>query len=130
MKPSPVPAALLALLVLAWIPLTALWPLLPRSASLYRVLDLADRATLLASAIFLAVEAVRGEGRARVVAGATAVLAGVLPPARTLRDRLRASPFGSMVAFVVALVLFPRVVAPLVFSLLSILLGLLYDFAP
>ena len=58
------------------------------------------------------------------------VLAGVLPPARTLRDRLRASPFGSMVAFVVALVLFPRVVAPLVFSLLSILLGLLYDFAP
>ena len=76
MKPSPVPAALLALLVLAWIPLTALWPLLPRSASLYRVLDLADRATLLASAIFLAVEAVRGEGRARVVAGATAVLAG------------------------------------------------------
>jgi Zn-dependent protease len=56
------------------------------------------------------------------------VLAGVLPPARTLRDRLRASPFGSMVAFVVALVLFPRVVAPLVFSLLSLLLGLLYDF--
>jgi hypothetical protein len=33
-----------------------------------------------------------------------------------------------MVAFVVALVLFPRVVAPLVFSLLSLLLGLLYDF--
>lgn len=58
------------------------------------------------------------------------VLAGVLPPARTLRDRLRASPFGSMVAFVVALVLFPRVVAPLVFSLLSMLLGFLYAFAP
>ncbi|HEX5043300.1 MAG TPA: site-2 protease family protein [Candidatus Polarisedimenticolaceae bacterium] len=56
------------------------------------------------------------------------VLAGVLPPARTLRDRLRASPFGSMVAFVVALVLFPRVVAPLVFRLLSVLLGFLFAF--
>ena len=76
MKPSPVPAALLAVLVLAWIPLTALWPLLPRHAGLYRVLDLADRATLLASAIFLAVEAVRGEGRARVVSAAAALLAG------------------------------------------------------
>jgi len=44
------------------------------------------------------------------------VLAGILPAARTLRDRLRASPFGSMVAFVVALILFPRIVAPYVFA--------------
>lgn len=43
------------------------------------------------------------------------IVAGFFPPARALRDRLRSSPLGSMVAFVVALVLFPRVVAPLVF---------------
>jgi Zn-dependent protease len=55
------------------------------------------------------------------------ILAGVLPPARALRDRLRASPFGSMVAFVVALVLFPRFVAPLVyFPLLTGVLESLY----
>jgi Zn-dependent protease len=57
------------------------------------------------------------------------VLAGVLPVARTLRDRLRASPFGSMMAFVVALVLFPRVVAPFVFAILGALLRVLYGFA-
>ena len=44
------------------------------------------------------------------------VLAGILPSARVLRDRLRASPFGSMIAFVVALILFPRIVAPYVFA--------------
>ena len=76
MKPSPVPAALLAVLALAWIPLTALWPLLPRSAGLYRALDLTDRATFLASALFLAWEAVRARGRARLTAAAAAVLAG------------------------------------------------------
>ena len=43
------------------------------------------------------------------------IVAGLLPPARRLRDRLASSPFGSMVAFLVALVLFPRLVAPLVF---------------
>jgi len=58
------------------------------------------------------------------------VLAGVLPVARTLRDRLRTSPFGSMVAFVVALILFPRVVAPFVFAPLWLsVLRALYDFA-
>jgi Zn-dependent protease len=51
------------------------------------------------------------------------IVAGLLPPARVLRNRLVSSPFGSMVAFVVALILFPRLVAPLVF--LPLLRGVL-----
>jgi Zn-dependent protease len=43
------------------------------------------------------------------------IAAGVLPPARSLRDRLLASPFGSMAALLVALLVFPRLVLPLVF---------------
>lgn len=77
MKPSPVPAAVLAVLVLAWIPLTAVAPLLKESADLYRALDLGDRATFLAAAAFLALEAIRSRGRARLVAGAMGVLAGI-----------------------------------------------------
>jgi hypothetical protein len=63
-------------MVLALIPLVALWPLLPRTALVYRILDLADRATLLAAAGFLAWEAVRSQGVPRIVAGAAALLAG------------------------------------------------------
>jgi hypothetical protein len=73
---SPVPAALLAVLVLASLALNALWPVLPHGAGLYRALDLADRSTLLASAMFLAREAVRSRGWARVLPAAAALLAG------------------------------------------------------
>jgi len=75
-KPSPVPAALLAALVLVSLALSALWPVLPQGAGLYRALDLADRATLLASALFLAVEAVRARGWVGLLLGAAALLAG------------------------------------------------------
>ena len=77
LKPSPVPAALLAALVLAWIPLVLAWPLLPRVALVYRGLDLADRATLLAAAGFLALEAVRTPGPARALLAGTALLAAI-----------------------------------------------------
>jgi hypothetical protein len=76
-KPSPVPAAVLAALVLSWVPLTALWPLLPRAAGVYRGLDLADRATFLAAAAFLAGETVRSRGIARLVAAGAAALAAI-----------------------------------------------------
>jgi hypothetical protein len=77
LKPSPAPAALLAALVLAWIPILLAWPLLPRTALVYRGLDLADRATLLAAAGFLALETARTRGPARAVTAATALLAAV-----------------------------------------------------
>ena len=76
MKPSPVPAAVLAVLVLTSLALNVLWPVLPHGATLYRALDLADRATLLASALFLALETVRSRGWARAVPAVAALLAG------------------------------------------------------
>lgn len=77
MKPSPVPAAVLAVLVLSWIPLTALSPLLARRAGFYLGLDLADRATFLAAFAFLVLEALRSRGRARLLTAAAAALAGI-----------------------------------------------------
>ena len=77
MKPSPVPAAVLAALVLAWIPLTALAPFLKQSAGAYRILDLGDRATFLAAAAFLAWETLRSRGPVRVLTGGAAALAGI-----------------------------------------------------
>jgi hypothetical protein len=56
--------------------LNVLWPVLPQGAGLYRALDLSDRVTLLASALFLALEAVRARGWARGVTAAAALLAG------------------------------------------------------
>lgn len=75
MKPSPVPAAVLAVLVLLSLAMNALWPALPHGAGLYRALDLADRVTLLASALFLALEAWHARGWARAGAATTALLA-------------------------------------------------------
>lgn len=55
------------------------------------------------------------------------IAAGLLPAARSLRDHLRTSPFGSMAAMLVALVVFPRFVVPLVFHpLLGAVLRSLY----
>jgi hypothetical protein len=73
---SPVPPAVLAACVLVSLALNALWPVLPHGAGVYRALDLADRATLLASALFLGLEAVRTRGGGRLVAAAAALLAG------------------------------------------------------
>jgi hypothetical protein len=75
-KPSPVPAAVLAVLVLASIPLTALWPLLSDNVLLYRAADLLDLASRVAAAAFLAMEAIRRRGLARAVAAGAALLAG------------------------------------------------------
>ena len=75
MKPSPVPAALLAVLVLLWLPLLLVWPWLPRTPFVYRGLDAVHGATLLASAAFLALEAVRARGRLRLAAAVAAALA-------------------------------------------------------
>jgi hypothetical protein len=76
-KPSPVPAAVLAVAVLAWLPVLALRPA-------YRGLDLAHGATLLAAAAFLTFEAVRTNGALRALAAGGALLAATsrLPAVR------------------------------------------------
>lgn len=75
MKPSPVLPALLAGLLFLSIGLAVAWTLLPRLAGLYRAIDLATRAALLAGAGILLLESLRGRGAARLVAAGGASLA-------------------------------------------------------